>query len=133
MLFGIFKGIHRRVDHLNLAAKTSGICKTLCTSRHTNQIAKGTNRYIFLQSKPYCLINKICRCHTDRTTRTRNQFHLRRQNLSHTKMKNLMGMCSTHFHHTDSRTIIAFNNCFFNCSFIVTPPEDLLPHPHLLL
>ena len=93
MLFGIFKGIHRRVDHLNLAAKTSGICKTLCTSRHTNQIAKGTNRYIFLQSKPYCLINKTCRCHTDRTTRTRNQFHLRRQNLSHTKMKNRQGLC----------------------------------------
>ena len=55
---------------------------------------------------PAVRVMEVCGTHTHEI------FHLRRQNLSHTKMKNLMGMCSTHFHHTDSRTIIAFNNCF---------------------
>ena len=38
-------------------------------------------------------------------------------------------------YYADLRPVVGSEQggAFFNCSFIVTPPEDLLPHPHLLL
>lgn len=95
---GIGHGIERRINNLNLGTGGPGFAEILGGARYPDQIAKGADRHLFLDSQPDCFVDEIRLSDTDRTTRSRDEFNIFWQELTDAQTKYFVGMCAANFH-----------------------------------
>ena len=106
MVLRIGDGIQSRIDHLDFAAQGSCIRKAHLCPRNADQIAEGTDRGAFFKCQHHRLVDIRRSGYTYRTSRSRDQLHLFRQDLADPELKIFVGMRSAHLHDANGFSVI---------------------------
>ena len=123
-------GVRRRIDDPDLRTRAARFLKARLRAGHAHQIAESTDRTSVFKRQHQSLVNIAYRRHADRTSGSRDQPDIRRQDFAYAQTKDLMSVRAAHFHDLHFRAAVILQD-FERALFLLSAcPVCVLNHKY---